>query len=115
MRLSPDELAKLEAAARAHIKAVYGTPGDEYGVTLFVSHHLNEIEASYWLGHAGTATPEPHQVLDLLEFKPSCDEEEDEEEEATVLDFTLPGDVTNYLVCVEFDEAGNIVRVAMES
>ena len=50
MSITPDELAKLEAAARVHIDAVYGTPGDEYGVTLFVSHHLNEIETSYWLG-----------------------------------------------------------------
>ncbi len=115
MSINPGELAKLEAAARAHINAIYGTPGDEYGVTLFVSHHLNEIEASYWLGYAGTATPEPHQVLDLLVMMPLEDGEDEEEEEATILDFTLPDDVTNYLICVEFDEAQNIVRVAMES
>jgi len=114
MPLNPSEVAKLEAAARAHISAIYDTPGDEYGVTLFVSHHLNEIEASYWLGHAGTLEPEPHQILDLLQLKP-LEEEEDEEEEAIILDFTLPDDVTNYLICVEFDEARNIVRVEMES
>lgn len=118
MSITPDELAKLEAAARAHIKAVYGTPGDEYGVTLFVSHHLNEIEASYWLGHVGAPEPEPHQILDLLVLKPPLDDEadgEDDEEETTILDFTLPGDVTNYLISVEFDEAGNVAGVAMES
>ncbi|MEM8817446.1 MAG: DUF2004 domain-containing protein [Pseudomonadota bacterium] len=109
---NPDKTAKREAAARAHINAVYGTPGDEYGVTLFVSHHLNEIEASYWLAYVGTAKPEPRQVLDLLEPKPSLDDEEDD---PAILDFTLPGDVTNYVICVEFDEAGNVAGVAMES
>ena len=119
MPLTPDELANREAAARAYISAIYGKPGDEFGVTLFVSHHLNEIETSYWLGHAGTAEPEPHQVLGLLELKPPVeeDEEEDEEEEgeAATLDFTLPGGVTNYVISVEFDDAGNVANVAMES
>jgi len=115
MPSSPEEIAKLEAVARAHIRAVYGTPGDEYGVTLFVSHHLNEIEASYWLGHVGAVTPEPHQILDLLELKPVEDEVDEEDDEAIILDFTLPGGVTNYLISVEFDEAGNVAGVAMES
>ena len=56
--------------------------------------------------------PEPRQVLDLLVLKPRDDEEE---EQAAILDFTLPGDVTNYLISVEFDDAGNVAGVAMES
>lgn len=104
---------RLEAKARKHIMAAYGTPGNELGVTLFVSHHLEELEASYWIKQLGTSKPEPRQVLELLELCPRDDEEEEEEE--AILDFTLPGGITNYLIGVEFDAAGQVTRIDMES
>ncbi len=117
MPASSEEMSKREAAARAHIDAVYGTPEDEFGATLFVSHHLKELDASYWLKHAGTSTPDAQQVLRLLEVSFDAEEEdlEEEEEPLDTLDFTLPDGVTNYVICVEFDDSGNIVRVALES
>lgn len=116
MPAESDQIARREAAARQHIGAVYGTPGDEFDVTLFVSHHLDDIDASYWIKRTGTATPEPRQVLDLLELGPPWDEDDDdEEEEREGLDFTLPGGVTNYVICVEFDKTGNVANVSMES
>jgi len=117
----PDKIARREAAARERIGAVYGTPGDEYAVTLFVALHLQEIDAAYWVKHTGTGSPDPHQVLDLLEPGPQWAEEEHEEEdddgneEFEILDFTLPGGVTNYVICVTFDKADNIANVSMES
>ena len=37
-------IQKRAESARAAIKAAYGTEDDEYGATLFVSHHLAEID-----------------------------------------------------------------------
>ena len=62
--------------------------------------------------HLGTSQPEPRQVLELLEL---CPRDDEEEEEAEILDFTLPGGATNYLVCVAFDAAGQLARIDMES
>ncbi|MEL6300072.1 MAG: DUF2004 domain-containing protein [Pseudomonadota bacterium] len=104
------ENSQREIAAREHIIAVYGTAGDEFGATLFVAHHLDELDASYWFEHTGESKPDPQQVLQLLELR--LDPEEDE---IDILDFTLPGAVTNYVICVEFDESGNIAGVSMES
>ncbi|MEM8815821.1 MAG: DUF2004 domain-containing protein [Pseudomonadota bacterium] len=106
----PEEMSKREKLARAQINAVYGTPDDEFGATLFVSHHLDELDVSYWVKHTGTEKPDAQQVLKLLELR--LDPEEDE---IDVLDFTLPGGITNYVICVEFDESGNVAGVEMES
>ncbi|MDV5047629.1 DUF2004 domain-containing protein [Vibrio diabolicus] len=35
--------------------------------------------------------------------------------EDDVCDFTLPNDVTNYLISVSFDENGQVVDISMES
>lgn len=102
---------RLEAEARKHMMAAYGTPGNELGITLFVSHHLEEVEAPYWIEQLGTSKPEPRQVLELLELCPR----DDEEEEAENRDFTLPDGTSNYMICVEFDAAGRPARIDMES
>ncbi len=117
MPAGSDEMSRREKAARAHIDAIYGTPQDEFGATLFVSHHLQELDASYWLKHTGTSTPDAQQVLRLLEVSFDAEEEDldEEEEPLDTLDFTLPDGVTNYVICVEFDDSGNIARVALES
>ena len=48
MPLDKDEIQKRTKAARSAIKAAYETEDDEYGATLFVSHHFDELEPSYW-------------------------------------------------------------------
>jgi len=117
MPTSSEEISRRETAARAHINAIYGTPEDEFGTTLFVSHHLSEIDVSYWVEHTGTSRPEARQVLDMLELRidPEEDELDPEEEELDILDFSLPNGVTNYVICVEFDVSGKIIGVSMES
>ena len=117
MPANSQEISRREKAARAHIDAVYGSPEDEFDVTLFVSHHLSELDASYWMKHTGTSKPDARQVLRLLEacFDSQEEDLEEEEEVLDTLDFTLPDGVTNYVICVEFDDSGNIARVSMES
>ena len=106
-----DIIEQRTKAALAAIKEAYGTEEDEYGSTLFVSHHLKEIDKSYWQEHFGSESPEPAKVLDGLVLVSDFEDEEDLEN----LDFSLPGDVTNYLICVSFDEDGEVEEISMES
>jgi hypothetical protein len=51
MPANPAEIKRREAAARAAIKQLFVTSEDEHGATLFVSHHLEELDSSYWRKH----------------------------------------------------------------
>jgi hypothetical protein len=106
-----EEVKRREAAARAAIKKAFGTAADEFGATLFVSHHLEELEPSYWKKHLTTETPEPRLVLDLLVLQDHWGEDDELER----FDFTLPEEVTNYVVCVRFDDDGEVSQISMES
>lgn len=74
------------------------------------------MEAEYWQQHLGVANPEPARVLDILVLRSHWgDEEENEEEGMDVFDFTLPDDVTNYVISVRFDNGGVVQEIDMES
>ena len=111
MATDPNEIERREAAARRHISAVYGTPDDEFGATLFVSHHMDEIDASYWTKHLATSEPEPRQVLESLVLRSHWGGANENEN----FDFTLPDGVTDYVNCVAFNEAGQVTDISMES
>jgi hypothetical protein len=111
MPANPDEVKRREAAARAAIKRALGTADDQFGATLFVSHHLEELDSSYWRKHLSTETPEPRRVLELLELRSHWGGDN----EVDTFDFTLPEEVTNYVISVKFDESGEISEVTMES
>ena len=106
-----DEINRREVAARAAIKRVFGTAKDKFGATLFVSHHLTEIDSSYWKKRFGTERPDSRLILDLLELKSHWGGDDEMER----FDFTLPEEVTDYVICVWFDDAGGISDVTMES
>ena len=112
MAADPAEIDRRKQAALVAIKSVYGTEADECGATLFVSHHLEEVEDSFWEKHLKSASPKPQQVLELLVFKDHWGEDDDEIE---VFDFTLPDEITNYVISVRFDEDGQVEDVSMES
>lgn len=107
METSWDE-ARVDRCRRA-IRQAFGTPEDEVGATLFVSHHLEEIEAGYWKTHFGSAAPEPLAVIDGL-----VPVRRQTEGDGYSIDFSLPGAVTNYVVCVRID-AHDGAEVSMES
>lgn len=96
MPAHPDEIRKREAVARSAINKAFGTESDESGATLFVSHHLEELDGSYWMKHLSTATPEPRRVLDVLKLRSHWGGEED----IDTFDFTLPEQVTDYVISV---------------
>ena len=107
------EIEQRKKLAIDAIKDVFGTKEDEYSATLFVSHHLEQLEASFWKEHLGTSNPEPKQVLDILVLRSHWSEED--ENGIDIFDFTLPEDITNYVICVRFDEEGEVESIEMES
>ena len=56
----------------------------------------------------GTSTPSHDQVIDLLVLQVESSDDES-------YDFTLPGDVTNYVISVTFGKNGMIKSIEMES
>ena len=106
-----NEIEKREKAAIAAIRAAFGTEEDESGATLFVEHHLEEIEGEYWQTHLGIAKPEPINVLGMLVLR----EHWGGDDEIETFDFTLPEDVTDYVISVRFDESGQVEEISMES
>ena len=118
MTVSPDEIERRHKAAIDAIRRAHGTLADAHGATLFVSHHLNELGDEYWLKHCGVSQPTATQVLDVLVFKKhwGCDENDEIDDDGIdTFDFTLPDDVTQYVICVSFNENGDVDGVSMES
>ncbi|MDT9001762.1 DUF2004 domain-containing protein [Paucibacter sp. APW11] len=92
------------------IKSAFGTDAGADSVDLFIEHHLDELPNSYWVEHLSSGDPQPSAVLGLLVLRDSWGEDDAEN-----FDFTLPGDVTDYVLSVHFDESGQIDGIAMES
>lgn len=113
MKHGTKEIQRRTAAALLAIKQAMNESDADSSVQLFVSHHLQELDAAYWNDHAGTPQPSPKKVLDLLEFQSHWGEED--EDSIDTFDFTLPGDVTQYVISVRFDEDGDIEEISMES
>ena len=104
------EVERRTKLALDAIRKAYGTEAGEFSTTLFVGHHLDELPQDYWQAHAGTGSPEPAAVLGLLELKSNWGDDDLEN-----FDFSLPGDVTDYVLSVRFDDAGEIDEISMES
>ena len=113
MPSQPSDDQHRESLARDAIYRAYEEDHERISVALFVEHHLTEIESEYWVEYFGATNPDPRLILETLVLQ--TDVEDDEEEDADMLDFTLPGDATNYLICVRFDESGDVAGVSMES
>jgi hypothetical protein len=90
------------------IKASAGTDAGEYGVDLFINHHLEELNDSEWSQAIGISKPTKQQVLESLTLTSCWDE-------GLAYDFSLPNDVTDYVVSVRYDESGEIEEISMES
>lgn len=115
MSVPSEEISRRQSVAMAAIREVFGTEEDEAGATLFVSHHLEEIDAAYWEKHLETAAPEPSQVLDLLVLRSHWGDGEQDEDGIDTFDFTLPEEVTDYVISVHFDEEEAVDDISMES
>jgi hypothetical protein len=106
-----DELARRESAARQAIKTDFDMENEDSAVAMFVAFHLEELDGGYWQQHMGTARPDPSAVPGILVLR----EHWGEEDEMEFFDFTLPGDVSNYVISVHFDAKGKVDDISMES
>ena len=107
------ESSRRTRIALATIKPSLGTEAGEYGATLFATHHLDELDQSNWRTHLKIDKPAPAQVIELLCLQsPRSDDDDDG---LDTLDFALPGDVSNCVLSVRFDENGEIDEISMES
>ena len=95
------EAAGYDAVARAALSARYG---DEDGdVVLYIEHHAAEL-----------GLPNDDSWLATLVLR-SINVHPDNTSRMAVFDYTLPNDVTQYVLAVGFDDEGNVVSVDMES
>jgi hypothetical protein len=116
MGIENDEVLRRKTAALAAIKKTFGTEVGEFGANLFVSYHLGELDGDYWIKHLGTEKPNVARVLDILTLRSHWGSDDaDGEEGIEVFDFTLPDDITDYVISVRFDDAGEIDEISMES
>lgn len=92
--------------ALSAIKASQGTEQGEYGIDLFISHHLEQFDSTEWQELLGKAKPSTNEIVESLVYIDDYD---------GVYDFSLPNDVTGYVVSVSFDDAGNVDSISMES
>ena len=102
-----------EQLARAAMRAALENQQAEDSVELFIQHHLEEIEPDYWKKYSGSTVPTPLQVLDLLVL--AAPWESDEIDSREMLDFTLPDEITQYVICVSFNTEGHVIDISMES
>ncbi|PPD44372.1 MAG: hypothetical protein CTY16_12065 [Methylobacter sp.] len=105
--------SEVERRARLALDAIvqaFGTTEDEFGATMFVKHHLEEIPQSYWQQHLGANSPEPTAIIGLLELFSNWGDNDIEN-----FDFSLPGNVTDYVISVHFNSTGKIDGISMES
>lgn len=113
MKPKTTEIQRHTEAALLAIKEAMAECDDDSSVKLFASHHLRELDAEYWKKHAGIPWPSAKEVLELLELRSHWGEED--EDGIDVFDFSLPGDVTQYVISVRFDEDGAVEGIEMES
>lgn len=108
-------IQRMEKKARDAIHQQFQHPVEDDQVLLFLQHHIEEIEAEYWLKHTAQAQPTPAQVLQILVLNPYMEWEFEEDEESYMIDFTLPDDATQYMLCVQFDRDEKLIGISMES
>lgn len=106
-----DEAARRRDAARQAITAGFDMEDEDSGSAMFVAFHLEELEPAYWQAQLGTARPDPARVLEILTLRGHWGGQDEME----FFDFTLPGEVTDYVISVRFDEAGKIAEMSMEN
>lgn len=110
-----NEIEKRTNTAIAAIKKTLDTKEDGCSVTLFISHHLEEIKSDYWQKHLGTSKPAPESVLNLLILRSHWGNNDSDEDGIDIFDFTLPDEITHYVISVQFNEAGEVEKIIMES
>ena len=107
---------KRVAEAHAALLSELKNAGDDSEVTEYIEHHLDELEEGYWSEVCGASNPSVSEVAAKLTVQPFWLEEALQgEADLDRVDFTLPRDVTDYVLCVEYSEDGDFQDIRTES
>ena len=69
---------------------------------------MEELSPTYWEKHTGKKIPTAEDIFSILELSEAW-------EDGTTFDFTLPDEITDYVINVSFDDSGEIEEINMES
>ncbi len=105
-----DNLKLRQKRASEELKKIFNTEKGVDNINVFIEHHKKEISTDYWKEHLKTSNPTSLEILNYIEFKTAWGENDIE-----YLDFTLPDDVTQYVLSVHFNTDGDIDYISMES
>ena len=83
---------------------------DYPAIKQYIEHHLDELDDAYWLSHTDTDNPSSDDVLEIMVADTTWSDNGD-----TIVDCTLPGGVTNYLLSVRLNASGQCTGIEMES
>ena len=110
------DLAGHDGLARDAIRDEYNH-GGEYTVQLYVSHHLEQFNATALRQCFGTDNPRdvsPDLFLSKLHLH-GISLYPDNADACAVFDYTISKALTDYVIAVSFDPGGDVVAVEMES
>ena len=99
-----------KAVAFAAIRKDYDDSPMEGVVGRFISHHREIFDREEWEGASIPYPPTSVDVLAAIECREIW-----EDAEAYMCDFSLPADLTNYVICVRIGRGGDVESVDMES
>ena len=95
------------------IKANFGTEQGQFNTNLFISHHLEELDSEYWKTHFGSEKPDGKAILEKLVLVDNWSSEDDTN--MNVFDFSLPENITDYMLSVRLNPEGGVDEISMES
>ncbi len=78
-------------------------------IELYIEHHLEEIPQIEWEKIFGKI-PNQEEFIDLLELQSSY-----EYEGFIFYDYSLPKDITDYVICIKTDKNNTLIEISMES
>ena len=111
------ELEELDQVARDAILDAGADDleeGDE-PVSLFMNHLMEELERSDLTKLFGTTTPDVMAFLGKLMLRSVSFHPDADEDDFSRFNYTLPGELTHYVLVVRFDTGANAMAVDMES
>lgn len=106
-------LLKLEQVSLAKIKSLLGAAAGLTNTNLFADHHLAELEEAELKAVTKQESPTQHGIIECLILRDAW--ASDGENRVDIFDFTLPNDLTDYVISVKFDENDEVSEVSMES
>lgn len=110
------EVKRREALARAAFQDPnLDQKENHHGLSYYIDHCLRDVEdeAEFWINLIGKAIPEPADIIDQLVLKSVWSTDENDKK-MNRFDFWI-ADYTDYVVCVSFNDAGEIESIDMES